>query len=62
MEWGDFPRFVETPGKFVLFTDARMGYIVPERAFGSEEELQAFREFGQARVGKGAAGFLRGGA
>ena len=57
MEWRYFLKFAETAGTFVLFTDTRMGHIVPKRAFGSEEELQAFRGLCAARVGQGVKGF-----
>jgi hypothetical protein len=57
MEWTYFLKLAETPGTFVLFIDARLGHIVPKRAFTSADDMNAFRTFCQAHAGKGTGGF-----
>jgi len=57
MAWGYFLKFVETPGTFILFADARWGHIVPKRALGGEEQVKAFRDICAARVGQGVRAF-----
>lgn len=43
--WEAFIRQVETPNLFVLYVSENAIEMIPKRAFGSPEEVAAFREF-----------------
>ncbi len=44
-QWKGVPRVEQTQTHVFLFTEARDGFIVPHRAFDSDEEFQQFCDF-----------------
>lgn len=50
--WGAFLRFVETDGFFFLHTTNVIAELIPKSAFGSAEQLAAFRTLLESKVRK----------
>ena len=55
--WNHFTGFAETQGLFLLMVTNNSGQLLPKRAFESPEEMEEFRGFALARVGREVIGF-----
>jgi hypothetical protein len=57
MTWNHFVKVSETEHLFLLMNETKGCHLLPKRAFGTAQELDEFRRFAQARVGREVNGF-----
>ena len=56
LNWDAFPRYAETKNLFMLYVQSRLFHVIPKRAF-TPEDLLAFREMLQMRLGAKSASY-----
>jgi hypothetical protein len=44
LEWAAYKRAIEFQDRFELVTSGKRGLLLPKRCFGSQENLESFRE------------------